>query len=135
MRRIKRIILHCSATEAGKDFDVDDVRKWHKQRGWSDVGYHFVITLDGKVQMGRSWEMIGSHTQGHNSDSLGVCYIGGVKDGKAADTVTPEQDKSIRNLIAALRTIFGPLSLHGHNEFANKACPSFKVNEKYPELC
>ena len=135
MRPIKRIILHCSATEAGKDFDVDDVRKWHKQRGWSDVGYHFVITLDGKVQMGRSWEMIGSHTQGHNSDSLGVCYIGGVKNGKAEDTVTPEQDKSIRNLIAALRTIFGPLSLHGHNEFANKACPSFKVKEKYPELC
>ena len=135
MRRINRIILHCSATEAGINHDEDDVRRWHKDRGWADVGYHFVITLDGKVQMGRSWEDIGSHTKGHNNDSLGVCYIGGMKDGRPKDTVTPEQDKSIRNLIAALRTIFGPLKLHGHNEFANKACPSFKVNEKYPELC
>ena len=135
MRRITKIVLHCSATEAGLDIDADDIRGWHKARGWKDIGYHFVIRLDGKIERGRPLEEIGSHTQGHNNESIGICYVGGMKGGKPNDTVTVEQDKSIRDLVAACRTIFGALTLHGHNEFANKACPSFQVNKKYKELC
>lgn len=134
MRRITKIILHCSATEAGLDIDADDIRGWHKARGWKDIGYHFVIRLDGKIERGRPLEEIGSHTQGHNNESIGICYVGGMKGGKPNDTVTVDQDKSIRDLVAACRIIFGPLTLHGHNEFANKACPSFEVKKKYKEL-
>ena len=89
MRYISEIIIHCSATKEGLDFNVNDLRRWHKAQGWKDVGYHFVITLDGTIEQGRALEEIGSHTKGHNAHSIGICYIGGLdKNGKPKDTRT-----------------------------------------------
>ena len=136
MRDLNRIILHCSATREGKDFSADTIRDWHVNgRGWSDIGYHWVIRLDGSIEVGRPLEKSGAHTKGHNKDSVGVCYIGGCDaDGKPKDTMNPEQEKAWRMIVLSLRTLYGDLTIHGHNEFANKACPSFIVKEKFADM-
>lgn len=136
MRKIKRIILHCTATPEGKHFDVDTIRRWHvKDRGWKDIGYHYVIYLDGSVHEGRPVEQAGAHTSGHNADSIGIVYVGGCDTKmKAKDTLNEAQETAMVNLIKSLRDEYGDLSLHGHNEFAAKACPSFKVAEKFDWL-
>ncbi len=93
MRKIKEIIIHCSATPEGKDFTVQDIDKWHRQRGFKGIGYHYVIYRDGSTHQGRDLECAGAHCMGHNANSIGICYIGGVaKDGKTPkDTRTEEQ--------------------------------------------
>ena len=133
VRQITKIILHCSATREGQDVSVETIRKWHLNRGWSDVGYHYVIYLDGSIHEGRPVNRSGAHTKGYNSKSIGICYTGGVeKDGKTPkDTRTPEQDTALTNLITALLEMYPTATLHGHNEFANKACPSFDVQKEY----
>jgi N-acetylmuramoyl-L-alanine amidase len=143
MRELKKIVVHCSATQEGKDYSVETIRKWHtdpkpKGRGWSDVGYHYIIRNDehGTIELGRDVQRSGAHVKGENADSIGICYVGGVdKDMKAKDTMTDIQEASLRKLVASLRMVFGDLKLYGHNDFTNtKACPSFKVKEKFPEL-
>lgn len=136
MRRIRKAILHCSATPEGKEFNASDIRKWHVDgNGWSDIGYHFVILLDGTVEIGRPLERVGAHVRGENNDSVGICYIGGVDDeGEPKDTMTPEQEQAFKNLAVALKAMFPRIYFRGHNEYANKACPSFDVREKFPNL-
>jgi N-acetylmuramoyl-L-alanine amidase len=133
MRPLKRIILHCTATPEGKHFDVDTIRRWHvKDRGWKDIGYHYVIYIDGSVHEGRPIEQAGAHTSGHNADSIGIAYVGGCDAKmKAKDTLNEAQETAMVNLIKSLRELYGEMSLHGHNEFAAKACPSFKVKDKF----
>ena len=72
-RRIEEIILHCSATPEGRDVGVEEIRRWHvKGNGWRDVGYHFVVRLDGSVETGRPLRVAGAHCRGHNARSVGV---------------------------------------------------------------
>ncbi len=129
MRKIDKIILHCSATPEGHDYTVADIDRWHRERGFNGIGYHYVIYLDGTVNPGRSIERIGAHCIGQNSNSIGICYIGGVTtDGKTPkDTRTPAQRKALRELVDTLRKKYPGATVHGHYEFANKACPSFKI--------
>lgn len=129
MRKLTKIILHCSATPAERDVDAAEIRRWHRDRGWSDIGYHFVVRLDGTVEIGRSIEKIGAHCKGHNADSIGICYVGGLnyKGKRSADTRTPEQKLALIKLVRQLRQEHGPLELHGHNEFSDKDCPCFDV--------
>ena len=142
MRRIDKIILHCSATPAGKHFDVNEIRKWHVEgRGWKDIGYHYIVYIDGQAVVGRPVETPGAHTQGHNKNSIGVCYVGGVsnikdKKGKfpAEDTRTPEQKEALWKLLMELMACYDGATLHGHNEFAAKACPSFDVQKEYKDV-
>lgn len=133
MRKLNRIILHCTATPEGRHVSVDTIRKWHvKDRGWRDIGYHYVIYLDGSVHEGRPIEQSGAHTSGHNADSIGIVYVGGCDSKmKAKDTLNEAQEVAMVNLIQALRAEYGDLTLHGHNEYAAKACPSFNVKEKF----
>lgn len=137
MRKLDKLILHCTATPEGKHFDVDTIRKWHVQgNGWKDIGYHYVIYLDGSVHKGRPMEQAGAHTSGLNANSIGVVYVGGCDSSgkKAKDTLNEDQETAMVNLIESLMDEYGPMTLHGHNEFANKACPSFKVGEKFDWL-
>lgn len=129
-RPISEIIFHCTATPEGKDFTLADIRAWHKARGWTDIGYHYLVYRDGRIMVGRPIGQIGSHVAGHNTNTIGVSYVGGVSaDGKAAkDTRTPEQIRSLlylRNVLMAKHK--GIKKLSGHNEYAAKACPSFSV--------
>lgn len=132
-RKIDKIIVHCSATPEGRDISTSTIRSWHmKGNGWSDIGYHFVIELDGSVHNGRPLHRSGAHTKGHNATSIGICYIGGIdKNKKAKDTRTPEQKSSMDKLIQSLQSDHPDASVHGHNEFSAKACPSFDVQKEY----
>jgi len=136
MRDVNRIVLHCSATVEGKEYSVDTIRSWHTAKGWSDIGYHYLISLDGCVGIGRPIDKQGAHVRGHNKDTIGICYVGGVNaDLKPKDTMTPEQEDTFRSLVASIRTLFGEdITIHGHNEFSSKACPSFIVKEKFSDL-
>lgn len=127
-----KVILHCSATPPKMDIGVEEIKKWHLQRGWSDIGYHFVIRLDGTLEQGRNLHMVGAHTQGYNKASVGICYVGGLdEDMKPSDTMNEAQRKTFLGILLALRRVYGCLTLHGHNEFARKACPSFDVQTKF----
>lgn len=135
-RRITEVIVHCSATPAGRDVTAADIRRWHKEeRGFADIGYHFVVRLDGRVEYGRSLANIGAHCRGHNSRSVGVCYVGGIgSDGRPADTRTTAQRQALLGLLTALRRRFPGASIHGHRDFAAKACPSFDATAEYRNL-
>lgn len=135
-RNIKELIVHCSATPEGKDFTVSQIREWHLQRGFSDIGYHYVIYRDGSIHTGRDESVIGAHCTGHNTNSIGVCYIGGcASDGKTPkDTRTAEQKQSLVKLLNELKTKYPQASIHGHRDFANKACPSFDATKEYSSL-
>lgn len=129
-RTISEIIVHCTATPEGKDFTVDDVRAWHKVRGFSDIGYHYLIYPDGRVMLGRPIGQVGAHVEGHNTGTIGISYFGGVSaDGKTAkDTRTHRQRSALLWLVHALIAKHkGVRKVTGHNQYANKACPSFDV--------
>ena len=149
MRNITLIVVHCSADkfQNGIDFKgVDYVRKIHKKKGWSDVGYHFVIKTDGTVDDGRDIEKIGAHAKGYNSNSIGVCYIGGLNDdGDPEDTRTEAQVHSLVNLITELKERFPGVVVKGHRDLSPdkdgdgviekhewmKACPCFDAMEEF----
>ena len=136
MRDINKIILHCSATREGQDISIETIRGWHvNERGWSDIGYHYVILLDGTVDKARPVERQGAHVRGHNKGSIGICYVGGCDaDMNPKDTRTDLQKDSLTELISYLMDSYEDATLHGHNEFSSKACPSFDVKEEYKEL-
>lgn len=136
MRTITEIIVHCSATPEGRPTTVGDIRAWHKQRGFKDVGYHYVVYLDGSIHAGRPESAIGAHCTGHNRNSIGVCYVGGVaKDCKTPkDTRTEAQKKALLQLLRQLKKKYPKATIHGHREFANKACPSFDAKSEYKSL-
>ena len=147
MRPINLIVVHCSATREGNSFTVADLRAMHVRkppagRGWSDIGYHHVIELDGKIQPGRSEATAGAHVAGFNSHSIGVCYIGGLDDaGKPKDTRTPAQSEALRHLLTSLRDRYPTARIRGHRDMSPdrdgdgviephewlKSCPCFDV--------
>lgn len=132
VRPIDEIIWHCTATPEGKDYTIADIRAWHKARGFTDVGYQFVVARDGWILLGRPIGQVGAHVSGHNKGTIGCSYIGGVSaDGKTAkDTRTPAQISSMLWLTALLLRKFTRITkVTGHNQYANKACPSFDVRK------
>lgn len=132
MRKINEIILHCSATPENKNFTVEDITKWHKAKGWDGCGYHYVIHLDGTIHNGRPIEKVGAHCLGHNANSIGICYIGGVdKNGKPKDTRTDAQKKALIILVHELLVKYNLklFQVRCHYEYAAKACPSFKLED------
>ena len=134
MREIDLIVVHCSATPEGKHFSTDTIRDWHvKERGWSDIGYHYIVELDGKVISGRPVERAGAHVKGYNRSSIGICYVGGMtKDMKSPkDTRNKEQLESLERLLLELKVKYPKAIIRGHNDFSTKACPSFNAKEEY----
>ncbi len=129
------IIVHCSATPEGKYFNTVDIDRWHRERGFKKIGYHWVIGLDGEVMRGRDEREVGAHTLGRNSRSIGVCYIGGLdSEGNPKDTRTPAQKESMLKLLKELKQRYPSATIHGHMEFANKACPCFDAKTEYENL-
>ena len=136
---IDAIVIHCSATRAGQDVRAADIDKWHKERGFAMIGYNYVIDLDGRVELGRPLSRDGAHcntagTSGkaYNKHSIGICYVGGLdKAGKAKDTRTQAQKVALLNLLKRLKALYPLATIHGHREYANKACPCFDVKEEF----
>lgn len=142
MREIKYIIIHCSATREGIDYHASDIDKWHKQRGWHCIGYHYVIDLDGTIELGRPCANAGAHCYGYNKHSIGICYIGGLDaKGEPADTRTPQQRKALYTLVRELHVSFPDAQIVGHRDLSPdingdgiiekwewlKQCPCFDV--------
>ena len=119
---MKEIIIHCAATPNGKNFTAADIHGWHKQNGWSGIGYHYVIKIDGTVEHGRPEYWPGAHTKGHNSKSIGICMIG-------TDNFTDDQWYSLKKLVAQMITKYQDAKVIGHNEVSQKYCPGFDVQE------
>lgn len=131
-RKINEIIVHCSATHPYQNVTVDDIRHWHKQRGFSDIGYHYVIYRNGFVAPGRCLRLSGAHCCGHNAHSIGICYVGGVDlDGYPEDNRSTFQKESLLQLIQDLCVTYPITKISGHNEYARKSCPCFDAKQEY----
>lgn len=133
MRKIEKIIIHCSATKEGRNISTETIKSWHvKGRGWRDIGYHFVIELDGQLKYGRPLHKIGAHTLNENAHSIGICYVGGLdSNGNPKDTRTKDQKSTLNKIVEGLLEENPEATVHGHNEFANKACPCFDVQKEF----
>ena len=151
MRPLHTIAVHCTATPEGNEYTVDTIRGWHRQLGWSDIGYHYIVHLDGKIDAGRPLDEIGAHVAGHNTGSIGISYIGGCStDGKTAkDTRTAAQKAALRKLIGDLVRQYPTIrAVKGHRDFSpdkdgdgkitrrewNKECPCFDAIPEYADL-
>ena len=135
MRKINEIIVHCTATFPEQVVTVADVTRWHRQLGWKTIGYHYLVTLAGEIQTGRPIEEAGAHCKGHNANSIGVCYVGGLNaEGRPTDTRTPVQRQALETLLKQLRAQFPNAKIHGHRDFAQKACPCFDATTEYAQL-
>lgn len=141
MRELNKIVVHCSATEQGKEVSVEDITHWHKARGFRTIGYHYVIGLVGNIERGRPIKEQGAHVRGHNKDSIGICYIGGLINKKPSDTRTIPQIHALRGLVEGLKIAFNVNEVVGHRDLSPdlnedgeitsnewlKQCPCFDV--------
>lgn len=136
MREINKIIVHCADTPEGRDVKTEEIKRWHtEERGWSDIGYHWVVELDGSVHAGRDESINGAHCRGHNSDSIGICYVGGSDaEGNPKDTRTQEQKDSLVTLIREILDRHQEAQVYGHRDFSEKACPSYDAKTEYAGL-
>jgi len=129
-KRTDYIVIHCSATPPNMDIGVEEIRKMHLQRGFSDVGYNRVIRRSGEWEQGRDDDEVGAHVQGFNSVSIGVCLVGGVdRRNRAEDNFTLEQMDTLRQMIPELQEKYPNAVVQGHRDFpdVHKDCPSFDV--------
>ena len=142
MRKLDEIIIHCSATRPEwmdnntLDEQVKEINRWHREeRGWSGIGYHFVVGRRGGVAQGRPVSQVGAHVKGHNRYTIGVCLIGGHgsnENDDFFDHFTNEQNESLRYLIKQIMNRYPTVkAISGHNNYAAKACPGFRVDEWY----
>lgn len=147
-RKINMLIVHCSASREGKEVTSESISKMHQDRKFSSykdpntgklmyVGYHYLVHLDGKIEVCRPENIRGCHVTNYNANSIGICYIGGVTDDAKLtpkDTRTDEQKASLLKLLKELKARFPEATIHGHKEFANKACPSFDAKTEYSTI-
>lgn len=132
-KQTKYIAIHCAATKPTQDIGAKEIRQWHLDKGWADIGYHFVIRRNGRIETGRQpLESIGAHVAGYNSVSVGICLIGGVDENmKPENNFTPAQFNSLRTLVRDMVKRYPGAKVQGHRDFPNvaKACPSFDAIE------
>jgi N-acetylmuramoyl-L-alanine amidase len=143
-KRTDFLVVHCSATRPEMDIDVNDIRRWHKNKGWADVGYHYVIPQSGNIQEGRPEQEIGAHVQGYNARSVGICLVGGLDgNGDPCDNFTGFQKDGLAALLADLKTRYPGATILGHRDLSPdldgdgvvekhewlKHCPCFDVRD------
>ena len=124
------LVIHCSATRADQEITAEHIRRWHvDDNSWSDIGYHWVIERDGKIQHGRHAQSQGAHVRGHNHESIGICLVGGMaENGDPEDNFTPEQWLVLEMLIEVLQVRYPAAQVVGHYYFTPyKTCPNFVV--------
>jgi N-acetylmuramoyl-L-alanine amidase len=146
MRKISELIWHCTATPEGREVLVGEVDRWHRDRGFhrskpvgnlnlTSIGYHKLVHLDGSVSIGRDASEVGAHVSGHNTGTIGYCYVGGItKTGKSKDTRTAAQKKTMLALTRDAIANFGLTKVSGHHDYAAKDCPCFPAAKEYASL-
>jgi len=148
MRDVKYIVIHCSATPEGRNVSAATIDMWHRKRGFNQIGYHYVIGLDGKIESGRPVNTMGAHVSGGNKGSIGIAYIGGMdaNNKKAKDTRTEAQKTALIKIIKILKNIYPEASIHGHRDYSKdldgdgvekhefmKMCPCYDAEVEYME--
>ncbi len=120
---IRYLVVHCSDSPNGRDDSAEDIHRWHLDRGWSGIGYHAVVRLDGTVELGRPPYWQGAHVRKHNHHSLGVCLIG-------TNEFTTEQFRSLESLLLAWQSVHPDALIVGHRDLDDrgKTCPNFDVH-------
>lgn len=135
-RTVNEIIIHCSATPNGRTTTVEQIRAWHQARGFTDIGYHWVVGIGGTLMRGRPETAIGAHAKGHNAHSVGVCMVG-------TDRFTMEQWATLRQCVEDLLERYPGARVIGHRDTSPdldgdgqvephewiKVCPGFNVSE------
>lgn len=151
---IDAIVIHCTASRAGQDLRASDIDKQHKERGFAGIGYHYVIDLDGTVEIGRPLPKDGAHCntaglsgKSYNKHSIGIVYVGGLdENGEPADTRTPEQKQSLVTLVYRLMDEYPIKEVIGHRDASPdkngngtieknewiKLCPCFDAKAEFP---
>lgn len=129
---IDAVVVHCAATRSNQYVDAAIIDRWHRQRGFEAIGYHYVIRRDAVVEVGRKLEIVGAHAKGFNSGSIGICLAGGIgpgSNGKAQANFTFQQYAALVGLITDLREGIPSIrSVVGHYELdSSKECPCFDV--------
>lgn len=155
-RTITDIVIHCTASREGQAMTVEQIRAEHKKNGWSDIGYHYVIGLNGERWNGRDVDLVGAHVSGHNAHSIGIAYVGGLENRpgvpynklKAKDTRTEKQKSALLSLLVDLRKLYPKAKISGHRDFSPdkngngivepqewiKSCPSFDAKTEYRRI-
>ena len=135
-RSINEIIVHCTATPDGRPVTIREITQWHKNRGFSTIGYPYVVMLDGTVCNGRNVDTVGAHCTNHNSHSIGVCYVGGLDKvtKQPKDTRTPAQKYALVTLLKKLKALYPQAKIYGHRDFSSKACPCFDAKREYSTI-
>ena len=125
-------MIHCSDTDPLKPYPFETCKHDHiKNRGWSDIGYHYYITTDGTLHPGRDLETIGAHVVGFNKCSIGVCYEGGMM----GDTRTREQKLTLLNVLRYLKSLYPDAEIVGHHDLnPSKSCPNFDARAEYKNI-
>ena len=140
MRKITLIVIHCSAVRPDQTSSAKDIEKWHKDRGFNGIGYHYVVRRNGEIEPGRPESVIGAHChvkgQNHNKHSIGVCYEGGLDiRGQPADTRTPAQKAAMRNLLEEIHERYPRAMIVGHHDlYPPKDCPCFDAAHEYANM-
>lgn len=155
-RHIDYIVLHCTATREGQAQTVEQIRAEHKRQGWADIGYHYVVTIDGRLHLGRDVDIAGAHVSGHNQNSIGIAYVGGLENNpkkpyaqlQAKDTRTDAQKATLLSLLMDLRRLYPYAKIVGHRDLSPdkngngtiepsewiKQCPSFDAPLAYRNI-
>ena len=138
MRTINLIVIHCSASRVDRNFTEDDLEVCHRRRGFNGTGYHFYIRKNGDIKTTREIERIGAHAKGHNQNSTGICYEGGLDANDCiADTRPAAQKDAMFWLIINLHHRFPDIKvILGHRDLpgVQKACPCFDATKLQPLL-
>jgi len=131
MRQVNKIIIHCAYTPPSMNIGAKEIGKWHTDKGWRAIGYHYIIRRSGEIEAGRPEEQIGAHVIGYNTDSIGVCLVGGKKQDEAKPefNFTSRQIISLQIIVASLKIKYPKARVYGHNDFAHRECPCFNVQE------
>ena len=149
-RPILYVVVHCSASKVTTNFTLKDLHHLHVDIcHWSDIGYHYLVRLDGTIQNGRDVDIIGAHVEGYNLHSIGIAYVGGLNNsGKATDTRTENQKAALLNLLRDLRELYPRALIKGHRDYSPdkngngvvepsewmKECPCFDARQEYAKL-
>ena len=137
-RTIHYLVIHCSATPEGREHTAKDIYLWHRQRGFNEIGYNYIIRLDGAIEGGRDVDKIPAHVTNHNKDSIGICYIGGIDKNtlRPKDTRTAEQKEALKKLLTELKALYPEAEILGHRDFPGvaKACPCFNAKDEYKNI-
>lgn len=154
-QRTDLLVFHCSATRPSQDITAAIIREWHMAKGWNDIGYHFVIKRDGTLEHGRPLDQIGAHVEGHNSNSVGICMVGGLdakgdgilqaEPGDAGESYTTPQWITAHALVTMLRRTWPNAKVLGHRDLSPdlnhdgkivprewlKTCPGFDATKQF----